>query len=299
MCPACENITKKEKEAKAAEDKRRFDILVAKEKAEKDAFEKERLEKIAEDKKTAEAGKVYISVNTTITNSVVNNAKKKEALKLEKNYFYSVGGNDNQGLVESYEFHKFNGFVVNGDTIFNNHEFKNCIGVMTYPEINKFNFPPNIGIVKLNEEKTIPFTNSSGTHYNKYPISDLVDISGKRILNDDNISYILHLVDDYFVLLKGMTSLVGNKNAFDGVDIYNLKTGISYPVQKGYATHNRGIYHRVLISSHLNEVYPHRKEDLKPKGSYKAFFVTEVWSKQYIFYYINNNGEIERQEVNL
>lgn len=50
ICPACANIDKKEKEAKEAEDKRRADAIVAKAKAEHEAMNKAREDKLKQEK---------------------------------------------------------------------------------------------------------------------------------------------------------------------------------------------------------------------------------------------------------
>lgn len=63
LCPACAASDKKEQDAKIAEEKRRFAEAQAAAKAKKEASEKERLEKIEEDKKNSESGKVYINGN--------------------------------------------------------------------------------------------------------------------------------------------------------------------------------------------------------------------------------------------
>lgn len=69
-CPACDAITKKENEAKAAEDKRRAEAIVAKAKAEKDALDKAYRDKLALDAKNREAaGKVIVTDKPKSTNT--------------------------------------------------------------------------------------------------------------------------------------------------------------------------------------------------------------------------------------
>jgi TPR repeat protein len=64
LCPACAANDKKEQDAKIADEKQRFADAQTAATAKKEAREKERLEKIEEDKKNAESGKVYINGNT-------------------------------------------------------------------------------------------------------------------------------------------------------------------------------------------------------------------------------------------
>jgi hypothetical protein len=72
-CPACDAQNKKEQAAKIAEEKRRFADAQAAATAKKEAREKERLEKIEEDKKNAESGKVYINSSNSAANTNSSN----------------------------------------------------------------------------------------------------------------------------------------------------------------------------------------------------------------------------------
>lgn len=70
---------KKENEAKAAEDKRRSDVIIAKANAEKEALNKAHEDKLAEDKKNANSGKVYINGNTNVVTKNITEDEKRKA----------------------------------------------------------------------------------------------------------------------------------------------------------------------------------------------------------------------------
>lgn len=79
LCPACAANDKKEQDAKIAEEKRHFADAQAAATAKKEASEKERLEKIKEDKKNAESGKVYINGNNS--KGTTNNSAEKNSFQ--------------------------------------------------------------------------------------------------------------------------------------------------------------------------------------------------------------------------
>jgi hypothetical protein len=83
VCPACEKKKENEKEARVAEDKRRMEALVAKAEADKIAFEKARLDKIAEDAKNAEASKVYINASPISANTTSISTTKPDVVKVD------------------------------------------------------------------------------------------------------------------------------------------------------------------------------------------------------------------------
>ncbi len=293
-CEACTAKDKKEQNAKIAEDKRRFAVAQAEAEAKKAASEKVRLAKLAEEKKNAESGKVYINAqkNTVATSSNKTKIKSLEKNNSQKNYFYNFSNNQS-----SYDLTFRSGkvgFIVNGDTILKKNGFKHSYGIYS-SENNKYNFPPNVGIVVLSQTKLIPPSNGRKIAI-EIPISDLVNMKGERMINDDNISGILHFADDYFILLKGSFQMLSNYCSYEGAEIYNFKTQEKYPLL-GYS----GRYVYVALSKRTNNEcanYCVKKEDLKPYGSYKAYLVTEVDWKKYVVYYINNESKIERQEIN-
>jgi hypothetical protein len=308
-CPACELNDKKEKVTKVAEDKRRSDIVLAKAKAEKEALDKAYKDKLALDAKKREAaGVVVVSVPVNVDAKNKTIAKKVEAKSLKANYFHS----DMKGaylvpwdINSMYASFKIGAnksvFFVGKDTLFRNNEFKLCVGLPVSIKdddnllynlnfIKKLNFPPNIGIVVLNEQKTITFTRKDGsTAESLYPISDLVGIDVKRILNDNDITFIIHFADDYFILLKGYYAHVGCQ--FANAEIYNLKTKKTYPMRK--ASKN------VIIANHINKLDYVKENELWNKETYKAFIVTTIGGWQsYVVYYITTNGTIAEQVIN-
>ncbi len=305
-CPACDNNAKKEKAAKAAEDKRRADVIIAKANTEKEALNKAREDKLAEDKKNANSGKVYINGNTNVVTKNVTENKKTEVVENKKNYFYTLiltYGDRNEKGHPYWLQHYFNtssnlskGFVIDNDTLFRDNQFKKCIGSIpqsptseAFKVFKVLNFPPNIGIVILNEEKNITWTNSYGTHSKMYPISDLIDIKGNRLLNDDNITAILHFVDDYFILYKGSYYKLDDYY-FDDAVIYNYKTKETYPM------HKLNYNDRVQTDGSVSRPDNYRVDMSPVYGTYKAF--TGVKSENgEIIYYITVDGRIKEQQI--
>jgi hypothetical protein len=307
QCQVCDAKDKKEKDAKLAEDNRRAKVISDKYKADKIASENIRKAKQLEDAKNAYSGEVLINGNSNVAVKNIPSSKIYQSNKLQKIYFYSINRHDNSNSIpDNYFDNGNNGFIINGDTIFKKNEFKSCHGIASVPlnnnpEINKYNFPPNIGIVILNEEKIIPPRNGR-TSINRFAISDLVDSKGKRILNDDNISAILHFADDYFILLKGFYSISTGYSSvitgwsFDDASIYNIKTKISHPIQKDNNSRGIGVSHATnfgrTASGDVSD------EWLFSKETYKAFFVTEVGVREFVVYYITNEGSIKEQKIN-
>lgn len=311
-CPACDLNDKKEKTAIEAEDKRRSDIIVAKAKSEKEALDKAYKDKLALDAKKREAaGVVVVSVPVNVAAKNKTIAKKVEAKSLKANYFHS----DMKGTeVVPWDIDAMNSYTVIGanknvffvdkDTLFRNNEFKLCVGLPVSIEdndnrlynvnyIKKLNFPPNVGIVVLNEQKTITFTRKDGSTFeNNYPISDLVGIDGKRILNDNDITFIIHFADNYFILLKGNYTNYSHYQ-FDDVEIYNLLTKKTFPMRKykeEVVIIARGINSSRMIENGENKLWN--------KETYKAFILINIAWKSYVAYYITTNGIIAEQEIN-
>jgi hypothetical protein len=286
-CQACNAKDKKEIEAKNVENKRRDDAIVAKAKAEKEAYENARKAKQVEDAKKANTGKVYINGNTIIADKTSTPVKQEKPKTTEKDYFYTKSGPPTD-LQYYFGYGVNDGFVVNDIKVLNSNQFKNYFGPIN-KETNTLNFPANIGIVILNNERTLP----SGK---KLAISDIVDINGKRILNDDNITAILHFVDDYFILCKGnYSSSFGYPTVFEDVIIFNFKTKEAYPVWKGVSRGNKAY---VKMSTSIFPPSDYRTDLVTmEKGTYKAFIWILGDTKE-IFYYINNNGIIKEQHKN-
>ncbi len=300
-CQACNAKDKKEKAAITAENKRRDDAIVAKAKAENDArqatFKEEQRLKQEQDKKER-AEKVVIDLSKTNNAKIVTPENKSEENKFKKNYFYSYGV-FRRYLYNLSEMIKYsntakNYFIFNNDSIFKNNEFLRCFAISADDKeiFYQYNFPPNIGIVILNKVKTISDKN--------YPISDLVNEKGQRILNNDEVTAIIHFADDYFILLKGGYYEYHNGYGtlgwdFDDASIYNIKTKISHPIQK-----NKN--NQVSLSNQTNWTkapnHGVRDNDLFSKETYKSFFLTQIeWGGNYIIYYITKEGIIKEQKI--
>lgn len=238
VCKVCSEKKDKEEAAKRAEDKRRADALVAKTKADnerkaKEAAEKQRLQN---EKNKPVNATIVMSPNTG--KSTPAKTKEKKDVKMEKNYFYvspetasktrrmhydadydfSHGDDGWQNLIDSnipYPVERLSeGFIINNQKVFA-QKYILCKGIASDKD-NQFNFPPNIGIVQLNE---FPFS-FNGKHYPIYKkLYDLIDIKGNRILNDNTIIFIDHIIDDWFIIERDP-----NRVSEKGRSLYNYKT---------------------------------------------------------------------------
>lgn|GEM_PF-1140233 len=287
FCPACREKDKKEQEAKRAEDKRRAEVLAA-ENQRKAKEEAERIKRKQEQNKSTEV--VIAAPKETKTPAGTSNTETKPATKYEEGYLYNIRSQYNRSLngLFGYSGYRYNGFIVNGDTILNHNEFENCVGANFE---NPYNFPPNIGIVLLKQRKTSRFI-SGGTFLEDGPIVDLVDINGNRLLKDDNISVIFHLVDDYFVIGKGRyydNNYLSRFCILEEVEILNYKTKETYPLQK---MKEGG----VSVSKSADDSYYSwdEKDLIRPKGNYKAYIMSEIANNEFMIYYITLDGKIEQ-----
>ena len=301
-CPGCEAKDKKENAAKLEENKKRDQAIWDKAKADKDAKDKAAKAKQLEDAKNAKSGEVYINANSKVDIKNTQPTQKVKPTTQKKSFLYALtyDGMYDLGLffITKYDQNGNdikNGFIMNADTIFKNNEFKRCIGLPssgTYDPFmnNKLNFPPDIGIVILNNEKVLPPANGRKASFS-VPIADLIDSKGNRILKDDNITAILHFADDYFILLKGFYYTSGPPNAvyrFDDAEIYNLKTKETITLRKKPYKNTDGF---VYISKSV-----YRTLDYDAFKPYKAFIKTEVgYSGELVTYYINNDGKLDIQ----
>jgi hypothetical protein len=294
-CAACAAKDKKEQDAKIAEDKRRFAAAQAEAEAKKAASENARLEKLRieqAEEKIRKTEKVVV-VNNSVDKAI--NIKQLESDKIyqnqKKSYFYSpifwTWPNTliDWVRVDSDRRKEDKGFILNGKPLFNNKEFLKCIAIpdpnLVRGEEYLYNFPQNIGIVVLNQ---INNKNPKRSFY----ICDLINANGKRVLNDEDIGGIIHFVDDYFIVFKGNYY----SNIFDEAYIYNTKTKIAHPLSK--QTHSS----TVQCASTTNYGFGIDEEDLLNKETYKSFFIVKIMVRQYIVYYITNEGTIKEQRLN-
>jgi hypothetical protein len=292
-CPACVAKDKKEQVARDAENKRRNDAVIAAAKAKQKARELE----IIKEKELAEKNKpkeVFVTMpkNTTVKNTIPD--KKTESKGVVKNYFYTENNDiNNQSISDMIiRYQKIsNYFLINNEKKFTNNEFKACIGgLWKHRDKNDFNFPPNVGIVVLNES----FKDKNGK---SIQISDLIDLKGNRILNDNSISTIIHFSDEYFIIFRGLPVFFsGNIVSFSrgGGDafIYNLKTQQKHTLQR--YTNDEGMDGGYEVDFVVNLTGNPAEID---KSKYKARFKSKTGFKKSTYYYITIDNKIEQQII--
>jgi len=226
MCPACDKENEDARKKKIADDKAAYEagkIRNAKLKAENEANFKKKLAETAEKSKVTE-------VHVTMGKMPVTDSKKPEQpvkkgpVKLAKDIELYAGW----GMGMFTHNSRTNFFLnENKDTVLKSNDYLETYAVWRE---NKNNFPKNIGIVLLKEINKI----SNGREQN---VADIVDLKGKRYFNDNTISTIFHLADDYFVICKSPTlpewrSYGNNYTGYENVEIYNLKTKKSIKLDK-------------------------------------------------------------------
>ena len=226
MCPACDKENEDARKKKIADDKAAYEagkIRNAKLKAENEANFKKKLAETAEKSKVTE-------VHVTMGKMPVTDSKKPEQpvkkgpVKLAKDIELYAGW----GMGMFTHNSRTNFFLnENKDTVLKSNDYLETYAVWRE---NKNNFPKNIGIVLLKETNKI----SNGREQN---VADIVDLKGKRYFNDNTISTIFHLADDYFVICKSPTlpewrSYGNNYTGYENVEIYNLKTKKSIKLDK-------------------------------------------------------------------
>nr|WP_276898312.1 hypothetical protein [Pedobacter kyonggii] len=226
MCPACDKENEVARKKKIADDKAAsaaHNLRNEKLKAENAiAFKKKQAEITAKNKVT----EVHVTMPKT---SATENKKpevpvKKGPVKLGKDIELYAGW----GMGMFTHNSRTNFFLnENKDTVLKSNDYLETYAVWRE---NKNNFPKNIGIVLLKETNKI----SNGREQN---VADIVDLKGKRYFNDNTISTIFHLADDYFVICKSPTlpewrSYGNNYTGYENVEIYNLKTKKSIKLDK-------------------------------------------------------------------
>ncbi|HQZ24162.1 MAG TPA: hypothetical protein PLD18_02590 [Flavobacterium sp.] len=211
-CPACTAIYKKEQNAKIAEDKRRFAAIQAEAEAKKVASEKVRLAKLAEEKKNAESGKVYINAqkNTVVTNNQIEKKTSNNETKVKNvtNKTVMIG-------LDSWLKHEGTFKNEKGEIILENKNWIETYSLPFYSVTN--NCPSNVGIVN--------YQSSRGVR-----VKNIVNSKGEYLFNDsgdDEISHIAHIKDGWLI--------AGNYN-FKNSYLYNINTGKkitigNYPIQ--------------------------------------------------------------------
>ncbi len=177
----------------------------------------------------------------------------------------------------------------NLDTIFKNQNFSDTYGVSTK---NQNGFPDNLGIIVLKERKSYTF---NGYNYN-HSISDFVDINGNRLLNDNDISDIIHIIDNNFLITYGGSVLYGYDVKNLGISakfvIYNFKTKESFELLKeqGDNALNTQVYDFFTKSSSNK---PDFDFTLNESLNYKAFVISpKPRNRGYRIYYIMSDDKI-------
>ncbi|HEY9261924.1 hypothetical protein [Chitinophaga sp.] len=287
-CLACVKEEKLEREAKVAEDKRVEAVRAAADKKRSDEeqarFKAERAAALEANKSTT----VYVNMPESKTKSVVPDKPEKVAVDPKKVLMFGtaypfisyIGAN-------SYQGNYFRN--VNKDTVLRNDEW-----LMTYgagAQAFKTAFPPNIGIVTLKKKKQVNGSQRKGEMY----ISDIVDAQGKRLFNDESITAVVHMADNWFIIIRGFFNCrsIYSNYVCDDVVIYNLQTKETIPVKKytgvGY---NQG-GHVINQSDGILSI-----EDRRPSSGYKYCFFAEYDIRKYVVYYVNNDGTIEATNHN-
>jgi len=301
ICPGCQADYKKEQAARDAENKRRNDVVKAKaeaaEKVREIARKKEQAEREANNKVT----KVFVTMPKSTSIKTAAPDKTTQPKEIVKNYFYAENDDINiRSITDMYNPTGSRGekasdhFIINNEKRFINNEFKACIGslVRNIPK-EEYNFPPNVGIVVLNES----FTDKNG---NNLQISDLIDPKGNRILNDNSISTIIHFADDNFIAFRGKPDKSWGYNyvrffryAGDAF-IYNLKTKQKHPIPR-YTIDGTDLgyeFDSVVNLGTGNDI---------DKSKYKARFRSKLKSgvrwAEYIYYFITQDGKLEEKQV--
>ncbi|MCK7555981.1 hypothetical protein MKQ70_13500 [Chitinophaga sedimenti] len=301
QCPACDLEDEKEDIARKAENKRREDVknaaIAAENLAKQRALEAELKRKRDADKGVTE---VAVTMSASKGNTTAAAAGSTAGNRLP-GYFYDEGDSDNQSVgsmtfpVDFPErnnriyklYSDINYFVLNNQRILDNDEFRVCVGVKSasyFPQGNPNKFPPGVGIVVLNKTA------------DDHVISDLVDANGKRLLNDDNISTILHFSDDYFILLDGAVFIPGSyppaSYQFKNCRFYNYKTKQFYQVP----LQTRGGRKYVEIGWTVGGTYLDKKK-LRDKSTYRAFVEILNDRENTTIYYITNEGKLESDDI--
>lgn len=218
MCPACTKENEDARKKKIADDKAAYEAVKIKNAQLKVQNEIAFKKKQAENAERSKVTEVHVTMGKTLLTAGKTPEKpvKKASVKLTKDVLFFA---DYPGSM-SMSGNRLNYFLnENGDTVLKSKDYYSTFAAFSD---NKDNFPKNIGIVVLNEENTL-------TNGKTRRIVDLVDSKGKRLFNDNSISTIFHLMNDYFVIGRsrdfGEDSSWGyNYRRIQEVDIYNLKT---------------------------------------------------------------------------
>lgn len=194
LCPACQSIEKKEKEAKIAEDKRRADATVAKANAEKASRQRAAELKKAEDAKNAHSGEVVINGNKQMetrgnsTKSDIGTTKWVSKKDNSSSKLFSAEKNNKEGLATSIILTEL------GDTISTSTQM---FGQKWNEKIGKEGIPTDAIIVQYIEQKK----GQNSQHYNlrSYKRYNIINSKGDELLKEERINFINYCGNDFFI----------------------------------------------------------------------------------------------------
>ena len=246
-CPACEATENKEKAAKAAEDKRRNDVAVAKAKADKiasDLANKKKQQEIAEKNKVTEVA-VTMPKNTVSKNTPSN--KKTEEKTTKSSRFMS--GN--------FTFYNDNGEIKPGPNS-PKLNIRRYIGTFKLDDkpIARYLHPAEIGVIEYGSGNV--YCNGWEPQY-----FDIVDYEIKPFFSDKSMHHIEHFYANWFVIgyypcESYNESSRHNFDKFTSLKLYNVVTkkfknieineSFSYLnlISTQYSSYHHGIGHLVF-----------------------------------------------------
>lgn len=303
-CPACEATDNKEKAAKAAEDKRRNDVVVAKAKADKiasDLANKKKQQEIAEKNKITE-----VSIIMPKITPIKNNASVKKTLPKKQNNTVTKSIlliSDKNGGFKS----------INNEVIIPENTYAKTKGAQYFENINKNNFPKDLGIVTFSQRISVPNRQcGAGNYY----VADFISSKGERHFNSDAISFIEHMQNDWFIIGLDFYGTDTYYDKLGSAKLYNVKTKKEFQLPIS-PWHNAVIINQPDSNSVTNPCYitgtyilPIKKRELREilldnltggSDQWKAYIFLQISpTRKYTEFkvvYINNNDEIKELSI--
>ncbi|HRA73805.1 MAG TPA: hypothetical protein PLB11_13405, partial [Flavobacterium sp.] len=226
LCPLCEKNQKKEKEAKAAEDKRRTDAAYAKAEADKRTREiarKKEQQELAEKNKSTE---VFVTMPKAVSSPKNNSAKNEKqvvpqkVVKKPESEIFMRAMNYGEGFWNAKNLDETVILKKERDSWYRGAEgamFNDGCGI-------QFGFPPNIGIVTFNNEIQVAEPFASELNTSSYYVQDLIDRNEKRIFNSDRIASIEHFYGNWFLIGYDVEKYFYVSYTYASAKLYNVKT---------------------------------------------------------------------------
>lgn len=223
-CPACEVTEKKEKTARAAEDKRRNIAAVEKANAEKSAqeaaFKKKQTER-DEKSKVTEVAVIAPKSGSSSNNNLTKNKTQvitQKGVKKQLNEVFMRAMSYGQGFVNA----KTDENIILKD---NDSRYKKVEGTFFNDGCGiQFGFPPNTGIVTFNSEIRVAEPLSTDLSSVSYYVQDLIDVNEKRTFNSDQVSSINHFYGNWFLIGYNVNKYGYVIVSFASAKLYNVKT---------------------------------------------------------------------------